>query len=138
MGTDMLDWPGILFSAIALLLLLAASYAVYRIVRNTLDAREAMAAIAGVKSVPRGKRQDGTPRKPRTPINVRWTRLGLPIWIPFHRTVTVAVKVKNAPHIKDLEQANDLAGRMLTVLDATEAEPPTIRHYMWRWKFTRP
>ena len=48
MGTDMLDWPGILFPAIALLLLLAAAYAVYRIVRNTLDAREALAAIVGV------------------------------------------------------------------------------------------
>lgn len=137
MSTDMPDWPTILLSAIVLLLLLAVGFVVYRVIRETLDAREALAAIVGVKPVPRGKRRDGTPRKPRMPISVRWSRLGLPVWIPFHRTVTVAVKVKNAPHIKDLEQANDLASRMLVVLGMTEAEPPTISHYTWRWEFTQ-
>lgn len=137
MGTDMLEWPGILFSAIALLLLLAVCFVAYRIIRETLDARETLAAIAGVKPVPRGKRKNGTP-KTRTPISVRWTQLRLPFWVPAHRIVTVTVKVKHAPHIKDLEQANDLAGRMLVVLGMTEAEPPTISHYAWRWKFTRP
>lgn len=130
-------WEQLLLAGVVLVLLIAVAAVIFWVIRETVEARDALAAIIGIR--PRMHDRTGDhERRARMPIRVRWTRLRLPFWMPGHHMVTVAVRVKDAPHVKDLEQSNDLAGRMLTVLGMTDAEPPVLVHYEWRWGFTRP
>lgn len=117
-----LQWPGILFPATGLLIA-ALAVLIGIVVHETHDTVKTVAAILHVSE---------------SDINdIRLTWGPFPFWMPGTIAVSVHVPVRAAPTIRNFEDATDVAGQLMDVLEMTDAEPPTLHRRIWNWKFTR-
>ena len=117
-----LQWPGILLPAIGLLIAVLATL-IGVITHETRDTVKTVAAILHVSE---------------SDINdIRITWGPFPFWMPATIAMSVRVPVRTVPTIRNFEDATDVAGQLMDVLEMDDAEPPTLHRRIWSWKFTR-
>lgn len=117
-----LQWPGILFPAIGLLIA-ALAVLIDVIAHETRDTAKTVAAILRVGE---------------SDINsIRLTWGPFPFWMPGTIAMSVHVPVRAVPTIRNFEDATDVAGQLMDVLEMADAEPPALHRRIWSWKFTR-
>lgn len=117
-----LQWPGILLPAIGLLIAVLATL-IGVITHETHDTVKTVAAILHVSE---------------SDINdIRITWGPFPFWMPGTIAMSVRVPVRTVPTIRNFEDATDVAGQLMDVLEMDDAEPPTLHWRIWSWKFAR-
>lgn len=117
-----LQWPGILFPAIGLLIA-ALAVLIGIVVHETHDTVKTVAAILHVSESDTN--------------DIRLTWGPFPFWMPASVAMSVRVPVRTVPTIRNFEDATDVAGQLMDVLEMSDAEPPTLHRRIWNWKFTR-
>ena len=117
-----LQWPGILFPAIGLLATILTVF-IGVIVHETRDIAKTIAAILHVSD------------SDINDIQITWGPF--PFWVPATVAIRIRVPVRAAPKIISFEDATDIAGQLMDVLEMTDTEPPTLHRRIWSWKFTR-
>ncbi len=117
-----MQWPGILLPAIGLLIAVLAVL-IGVIAHETHDTVKTVAAILRI-----GESDINS-------IRLAWGPF--PFWMPASVAMSVRVPVRTAPAIRNFEDATDVAGQLMDVLEMTDAEPPTLHRRIWSWKFTR-
>jgi len=106
-----LQWPGILFPAIGLLIAVLAVL-IGIVVHETHDTVKTVAAILHVGE---------------SDINsIRLTWGPFPFWTPGTVAMSARVPVRAVPTIRNFEDATDAAGQLMDVLEMTDAEPPAL------------
>lgn len=117
-----LQWPGILLPAIGLLIAVLATL-IGVITHETHDTVKTVAVILHVSE---------------SDINdIRITWGPFPFWMPATTAMSVRVPVRTVPNLRGFEDATDVAGRLMDVLEMDDAEPPALHRRIWSWKFTR-
>lgn len=117
-----LQWPGILLPAIGLLIAVLATL----ICVITHETRDTVKTVAAILHVSESDVND---------IRITWGPF--PFWMPGTVAMSVRVPVRTVPTIRNFEDATDVAGQLMDVLEMTDAEPPTLHRRIWSWKFTR-
>lgn len=117
-----LQWPGILLPAIGLLIA-ALAVLIGIVVHETHDTVKTVAAILHVSESDTN--------------DIRLTWGPFPFWMPASVAMSVRVPVRTVPTIRNFEDATDVAGQLMDVLEMADAEPPTLHRRIWNWKFTR-
>lgn len=117
-----MQWPGILFPAIGLLATIL-TVLIGVIIHETRDTVKTVAAILHVGD------------SDITGIQITWGPF--PFWMPGTIAISVRVPVRAAPTIRNFEDATDVAGQLMDVLEMADAEPPALHRRIWSWKFTR-
>lgn len=117
-----LQWPGILFPAIGLLIA-AIAVLIGVIAHETHDTVKTVAAILHVSESDTN--------------DIRLTWGPFPFWMPDTIAISVRIPVRAVPTIRNFEDATDAAGQLMDVLEMSDAEPPTLHRRIWNWKFTR-
>lgn len=117
-----LQWPGILFPAIGLLIA-AIAVLIGVIAHETHDTVKTVAAILHVSESDTN--------------DIRLTWGPFPFWMPDTIAISVRIPVRTVPTIRNFEDATDVAGQLMDVLEMADAEPPALHRRIWSWKFTR-
>lgn len=117
-----LQWPGILFPTIGLFIA-ALAVLIGIVVHETHDTVKTVAAILHVSESDTN--------------DIRLTWGPFPFWMPGTIAISVCIPVRTVPTIRNFEDATDVAGQLMDVLEMTDAEPPALHRRIWNWKFTR-